>query len=401
MSIRELSSSDVDNVFVYVGDAVRWDTVPDQLLNKGFAVKSVASGMHSPTSFASIVSGTYQPQHKVGDFRDKIDEHVPNLLHLKGVNTAFINSINHVRFDPESSEDIIAKTLDTDSEHPDVLESINEPFLVIERGPGGHAPYVRTDGRDTGKAYFESKGSADRSEYRQDYNEAVSEDVDWFCSRMEALSERGILDNTLIVYTSDHGELLGETGAIAHSAPMHPNHVYVPSIFIHRNLSTKIQRERLFRHVDIAPTVSSLLGSDFDVGTSLDGRDLTRTSMAERGATFHGTRKQLRSVTVQLNTVGVWDSYGGVVLPRSSPLVFLMIASYRLLKSPWRQYARENLISYLQSNIAGDRVYGTPEFSISDAREWIEKLREEDADTDTSESLNVSRERLEELGYLQ
>lgn len=403
MSIRQLSNLNVDNVYVYVGDAVRWDSVPDQLLNKGFAAKSVASGIHSPTSFASIVSGTYQPKHSVGDFQNKIDESVPNLLQLKQVNTAFINSINNVRFDPKSSEDIITETLNTDSEHPDVLENVDEQFLVIERGPGGHAPYVRTDGQKTGRAYFERKGPANRSEFRRDYNEAVSEDIEWFFSRIETLAERNLLDNTLIVYTSDHGEILGESGALAHSAPIHPKHVYVPSIFIHPNLPTKVQRERIIRHVDIAPTVSSLLGIDFDSEMNTDGRDLTQTPMAKRGATFHGTTKQLGSISVRLDTVGLWDSYGGVVLPHSSPFTFLMIAGYRLFRSPWRQYARRNLSAYLRSNIASDRIHGTPEFSISDAEEWVEKLRTEDigADSSDTQNLDIPKERLEELGYLE
>lgn len=401
MSLIELGETDIQNVYLYVGDAVRWDSVPDKLSQSGLTIKSIASGIHSPTSLASIVSGTYQPQHGVGEFRDKISEQVPNLLHTQNVNTGFINSINDVRFDPEDSESVIVETLDTTLSSPELLGDIEEPFFIMERGPGGHAPYVRNSDISSGKEYFESRSSASRSQFRQEYDQAVSEDVEWFFSRIDELDDRGILDDTLVIYTSDHGELLGEEGMIGHSLPMHPKHVYVPTVFIHPNLSKAVKRESLVRHVDLAPTILSLIGSISQNLVATNGRDLTEQSLATRGATFHWSSKSLRSIDVRFESAGAWDRNGGYIFPESGRTKHALLGLKRLLRIPWRGYARRHLVPYLRAYLRGDQVHGTPGFSKDTAKEYVSGLQSDSVEPLEDESVDVPKERLEELGYLE
>ena len=401
MSLVKLGETDIQNVYLYVGDAVRWDSVPDKLLQSGLTVKSIASGIHSPTSLASIVSGTHLPQHGVGEFRHTISETVPNLLHMDNLTVAFINSINNVRFDPEESESVIVETLDTTLSSPELLGDIEEPFFVMERGPGGHAPYVRDSDGSNGKDYFESRSDASKSQFRQEYDQAVSEDVDWFFSRINELDERGILDETLIIYTSDHGELLGEEGMMGHSLPMHPKHVYVPTVFIHPNLSRAVRRESLVRHVDLAPTILSLIGSDSQNLVATKGRDLTENSFATRGATFHRSVKSLRSVGVRFESAGAWDSTGGYIFPESGRTKHALLGLKRLLRIPWRGYARRHPVPYFQAYLRGNQVHGTPGFNEDTAREYVRRLQSDSVEPSENESVDVPKERLEELGYLE
>ena len=401
MSLVKLGETDIQNVYLYVGDAVRWDSVPDKLLQSGLTVKSIASGIHSPTSLASIVSGTHLPQHGVGEFRHTISETVPNLLHMDNLTVAFINSINNVRFDPEESESVIVETLDTTLSSPELLGDIEEPFFVMERGPGGHAPYVRDSDGSNGKEYFESRSDASKSQFRQEYDQAVSEDVDWFFSRINELDERGILDETLVIYTSDHGELLGEEGMMGHSLPMHPKHVYVPTVFIHPNLSRAVRRESLVRHVDLAPTILSLIGSDSQNLVATKGRDLTENSFATRGATFHRSVKSLRSVGVRFESAGAWDSTGGYIFPESGRTKHALLGLKRLLRIPWRGYARRHPVPYFQAYLRGNQVHGTPGFDEDTAREYVRRLQSDSVEPSENESVDVPKERLEELGYLE
>ncbi len=372
--------------------------MPDDLLNAGLAVKSIASGIHSPTSIASIVSGTYLPQHRVEDFGDRISEEVVNLLQMDDVETRFLNTINNVRFDSGDSKSPIVDTLDTTLSGPEALEQVDQPFFVLERGPGGHAPYNRDL---TAKEYFESRGQADRSQFKREYDEAVAEDVDWFFNRVELLRERGLLEDTLVIYVSDHGELLGEKGMLAHSLPIHPNHVYVPAVFMHPEITTEIVRKRVVRHVDLAPTILDFLGSDVESVIPMAGRNLTQQPPAEHGVTFHKSTKKLSSTTVRFGATGAWDSNGGYVFCESGNTKQLLLAMKRLLRLPWRQYARRNLIEYLSAYLAHDRVYGTPSFDKEAAVGYLNEIEESRTPVDGNESFTVPEDRLKELGYLE
>jgi len=320
---------------------------------------------------------------------------------MDNLTVAFINSINNVRFDPEESESVIVETLDTTLSSPELLGDIEEPFFVMERGPGGHAPYVRDSDGSNGKEYFESRSDASKSQFRQEYDQAVSEDVDWFFSRINELDERGILDETLVIYTSDHGELLGEEGMTGHSLPMHPKHVYVPTVFIHPNLSRAVRRESLVRHVDLAPTILSLIGSDSQNLVATKGRDLTENSFATRGATFHRSVKSLRSVGVRFESAGAWDSTGGYIFPESGRTKHALLGLKRLLRIPWRGYSRRHPVPYFQAYLRGNQVHGTPGFDEDTAREYVRRLQSDSVEPSENEAVDVPKERLEELGYLE
>ncbi len=58
---------------------------------------------------------------------------------------------------------------------------------------------------------------------RQNYA-AMLENIDgWTGKYLDMLEQRGELDSTLIVYASDHGEMLGDHGRWGKSVPFHPS----------------------------------------------------------------------------------------------------------------------------------------------------------------------------------
>lgn len=62
------------------------------------------------------------------------------------------------------------------------------------------------------------------------YRRAVSYMDDWLARVLGALDERGILDDTLVILTSDHGENFGEQGLLAHGFSLDQRLTNVPLV---------------------------------------------------------------------------------------------------------------------------------------------------------------------------
>lgn len=397
--MSELSDLDVSNVFLYVGDAVRWDALPDSVAKRGCTVKTVAASIHTPTSFSSIVTGLYPPQHGVNQFGDRLHQDVPTLFSLDDINSVFANTINERFNDNPDSESILDKTLDTTESPPGTLQDVEPPFVFVERGPGGHAPYGDYPGN--GWEYFRDRKAAPESTFRKEYHESVERDREYFESRVAQLEDRGLLDDTLVIYTSDHGELLGEGGCLGHNAPIHPKLAYVPTVFIHPSLDEQMHADGLLRHVDLFPTIAALLGED---PSSVPGRDLTNSPPASRGACFY--RKSLVSgppvISGEMAYESVWDADGGYVYSLTGRLNRSVILAGKLLKSAKREYMRRHLGRVFRFYISESRKYGTPRFTEEDSRSYLREIYNMPKTDVISSSLDDhAEERLQELGYIK
>jgi arylsulfatase A-like enzyme len=62
------------------------------------------------------------------------------------------------------------------------------------------------------------------------YRQAVSYMDHWLAGILEALDRQGILEQTLVIVTSDHGENLGEAGLIAHGFSLDERLIHVPFV---------------------------------------------------------------------------------------------------------------------------------------------------------------------------
>jgi arylsulfatase A-like enzyme len=87
---------------------------------------------------------------------------------------------------------------------------------------------------------------------------------------MRALELSGRRSDTLVVFTSDHGEAFGEHGKFLHSAHHYEELVSIPVILAGPGIPKgRVVRESV-AHVDLVPTLESLLGLDSKEGA--DGR---------------------------------------------------------------------------------------------------------------------------------
>lgn len=79
---------------------------------------------------------------------------------------------------------------------------------------------------------------------------------------VDALQRAGVLENTLVIITSDHGEHLGEKDKIDHMSTMYDPALHVPLIIRYpRAFAAGTKVDGLVSLVDIAPTIVDLCGA--------------------------------------------------------------------------------------------------------------------------------------------
>lgn len=90
---------------------------------------------------------------------------------------------------------------------------------------------------------------------------------------LKVLEETGQLENTLIVFTSDHGDMAGDHGLVAKGCRFYEGLVRVPLIFWYPvKFKQNLRSEALVELMDIVPTLLELTGLPVDKqiqGTSL------------------------------------------------------------------------------------------------------------------------------------
>ena len=73
------------------------------------------------------------------------------------------------------------------------------------------------------------------------------------------LEERGLVDDTLLVVTSDHGEELFEHGGTGHGYTLHDENTHVPLILVGAGLPARRVSQQV-RLLDVSPTLAELAG---------------------------------------------------------------------------------------------------------------------------------------------
>ena len=80
---------------------------------------------------------------------------------------------------------------------------------------------------------------------------------------MEFLKTSGLIDDTLIVFTSDHGDMTGAHGGLIDKGLPYEESMRVPLVFSHPDLPAR-SLENLALNMDILPTALGLLGVKFE-----------------------------------------------------------------------------------------------------------------------------------------
>jgi len=88
--------------------------------------------------------------------------------------------------------------------------------------------------------------------------------IDWWIGKiLDTLEERGMLDNTAIIFCSDHGEMLGDKGRLGKSV-FYEEAVHIPLII--RPVEADRREtvcDRLVSLIDVYPTILDLADCKF------------------------------------------------------------------------------------------------------------------------------------------
>jgi arylsulfatase A-like enzyme len=110
-------------------------------------------------------------------------------------------------------------------------------------------------------------------EYLESLYDGEIRHTDTVIGRMlSTLEAEGVLDNTVVIVTADHGEEFGEHGGLLHGGKLFEELLRVPLIIAGRGVPRGVTNPNLVSLVDIAPTMLSLAG--LPVPPEMEGRNL-------------------------------------------------------------------------------------------------------------------------------
>ncbi|MBM3333365.1 sulfatase-like hydrolase/transferase [Candidatus Sumerlaeota bacterium] len=105
------------------------------------------------------------------------------------------------------------------------------------------------------KAKKEETGDASR----RNYGAMIANIDEWLGRFIAEIAKRGELDNTIIVYCSDHGEMLGDHGMDGKSKPQHPS-VCVPLVIAGPGVRKSVTCEKPVETLDLTATFLDYAG---------------------------------------------------------------------------------------------------------------------------------------------
>src|SRR5690606_28992110 len=223
----------------------------------------------------------------------------------------------------------------------------SKPFYLGISFIGPHPPYVvpeewiRTD-RESTRPVLEGDDNANLQLKRARYTDMITLIDHYIGKIVDALKDKGVFENTTIVFTSDHGDNLGDYG-IWDKRYFYENSVGVPLVLSGGQVPGRdvrigtIRSKALVSTLDIYPTILSLAG--VDIPDHIPGNDLMEV--------IHGDPYELRDA--------VYSQLGTLVMVRT--------ARWKMVFDPEQggAYFLFNLVNYPQEihNLAGVAGYET------------------------------------------
>ena len=256
----------------------------DCLAQEGVLFENVISPVPiTLPAHGSMLTGTIPPYHGVHDNIDyRLSESnvtLAEILHQSGFtmgaivgaivmdsnlglsqgfdtyNDRFEDMFNTIGYDERRGEEVSRFAIEWLEEHKD-----DENFFLFLHYYDPHTKYESPEP-------FASK-------FWDDFYAGEIAYVDYCIGQViEKLKELGLYDSTMVVVTSDHGEMLGEHGEKTHAYFIYQSAIKVPLIF---KLPESCKPQRIKEPaalVDIVPTICGLL--DIKLPAQISGKDLS------------------------------------------------------------------------------------------------------------------------------
>ena len=305
------------NVLIYLVDTLRSDRLGclgysrpitpniDRFADSSsLFLNAVGQSSWTKASVGSIFTGLWPPAHGAIGWKHKLSEDLDTLaerLQAEGYQTAaFVTNPNVVEaFGFTQGFDEFTRKLKRSSDEVNdmVFEWIDrrdesDPFLLYVHTMDPHAPYAppepfRSDFAPTADEMPQWqprwRWPMEALPYLSDlYDAEIAFNDDSFGKLLGFLEERGLYDEAMILFASDHGEEFKEHGRWRHGANLHAETLNFPLIvkFPDQRVGTRV--EEAVQHIDLLPTI--LANAGLHTSTSLEGRDLTALAQGDPSA---------------------------------------------------------------------------------------------------------------------
>ena len=136
--------------------------------------------------------------------------------------------------------------------------------------------------------------------------------MDWtITSLIDQLKESGLLDNTLVIITADHGEMLGEDGGpVGHGWAITPELANVPLIIMDPGHPGYHVNDTIGSQVDLLPTILDTLGIPLPQGELYQGASLYSASLNTNRLMYLNSYQQYGEVQGAQFVRGIRNSEG-------------------------------------------------------------------------------------------
>lgn len=395
--MRIQSETEFTNLYLFVSDALRFDHVPDPVTADATPVRTISSSGVSCAAFSTLVSGLYPPQHGVWTFSDLLPNDTVSIYDLfsrECPSHQVVFALTGARENAVYYSNV--------HEFVERMETVEEPFFIFDRELCTHGGYGFDHGNsapDPSEQVFEDTSDywadrgADEETIHEDYQRGAELAAKRFEDRLDILRRRGILDDTLIVFTADHGEALGEHGMYGHTnVPLAPEVVEVPTVFYNDDVSVEAE-DPFMAHVDLLPTLAHLIGRDGEVPANLPGYDLVSGAPRDR-MIFNADRRRGGLV------FGAWDRCGAHTFSTEPMHLRLARAGERLTLNNQAPIHRQHLDKILSLPFAQDRTFGDPLHSRDEARAFCDEVLDTSTPSSSRHLDADAKSRLRALGYV-
>jgi len=170
--------------------------------------------------------------------------------------------------------------------NPNLPVSRNQPVTGKDR-PGAHENFAVARSALVGRVPNED----DRWKRLNNYYFNCLQDVDrHVLDILNELDDLGLSDNTIVIFTADHGELGGAHGLSGKGANAYREQQNVPFIISHPAYAGGKHCKAVTSHVDIAATLVGLAGGKTPTDTDLPGEDISPLLRNPESAAFDAIR---------------------------------------------------------------------------------------------------------------
>lgn len=174
--------------------------------------------------------------------------------------------------------------------HP-LPQSLTQPLTDAGR-PAAHAEFMRAWGYTLGTIPPEPERWQRFTDYYFNCIRAVDRQVDGLLAELDAL---GLTDNTIVVFTTDHGEMGGAHGLRGKGPFAYEETTHLPMYVVHPDVAGGRSTQALTGHIDLVPSLLAMAGVDRTktaefAGRELPGKDVSTVLTAPAAAGLHAVR---------------------------------------------------------------------------------------------------------------